>query len=365
MGTDAEVTDQRPYVVGFVSSPNPHTPMHVRTMEALDQVRTVHFCGLEDEDLGAVVAGSSKVGSTTGNLEELLARSDLDALIVSTSNDRCPGIVEAAVDAGLPVLFEKPGAINAADLRRIAELGRSKGVTLGAMYTWRKNPMILEVRRARLDGALGRVMTAESRMVTSQVRYRDPSYWLFSKERAGSGILSWLACHHIDMLCFMLDDRVVEVTAMLGNQNREEITVEDTACVVLRFGSGVLGTVHAGYHISGSRPGYEGASGDMYLALRGTEGHVTMPLSERNGFTLYSIAPGWASGGARGRSFDPPASPAYAGASGAEFVSSFLEAGRAGRPAPCPIEDAVHILDVVEAAVESSATGRAVRVGGA
>ena len=47
-------------------------------------------------------------------------------------------------------------------------------------------------------------MAVEARMVTSQVRYRDPAHWLFQRATAGSGILSWLACHYLDLLCYLL-----------------------------------------------------------------------------------------------------------------------------------------------------------------
>jgi predicted dehydrogenase len=44
-------------------------------------------------------------------------------------------------------------------------------------------------------------------------------------------------------------------------------------------------------------------------------------------------------------------------------VSQFLAAARAGQPALCPIEAVIHMLRVIEAALESSAAGRLVRVG--
>ena len=40
----------------------------------------------------------------------------VDALVVCVRNDLCPALLEAAVEAGLPVIFEKPGALRAADL---------------------------------------------------------------------------------------------------------------------------------------------------------------------------------------------------------------------------------------------------------
>ena len=177
---------------------------------------------------------------------------------------------------------------------------------MGTMLTFRNDPVILDVKRALSGGALGDIMAVEARQVTSQVRYRDPNFWLFDKSKAGSGILSWLGCHHIDALCYLLDDRVESVSAMVDTKSPFPIDVEDTACLVLRFKSGILGTVHAGYHLVGSASGYSGARYDAFMALRGTEGYVRIPLSERGGYSLNSIAEGWASGGVRDYSFTPP-----------------------------------------------------------
>jgi predicted dehydrogenase len=45
-----------------------------------------------------------------------------------------------------------------------------------------------------------------------------------------------------------------------------------------------------------------------------------------------------------------------------ELFGAFFLAVQTGAPAPAPIEDAVHMLEIIEAAKESSATGRAVRI---
>jgi predicted dehydrogenase len=351
----------RPFRVGFIASPHPHAAMHLKTLEVLPQVEAVRCAGVAGAD-GAAFAAEISKGRPVDSAEALLAGGDVDALLVCVRNDLAPALLDAAVDAGLPVIFEKPGALLAADLRRIARRAGERGLTFGTFLQWRGHPVIQEVRQAVADGALGRVMAVEGRMVTSQVRYRDPGHWLFQRETAGSGILSWLGCHYLDALCFMLDDRVTEVAAFVGHQNPEPIDVEDTAGLVLRYAGGALGTLHAGYLLRGSNAGYAGATYDTFLGLRGQLGYARLPLSEGTAYTLFSEAPGWRAGGRRERRFDPPPSPAYGGASGEEFLHQFLLAAREGRPALAPIEAAVHVLEIVEGALSSSAGGRAVRL---
>ena len=355
-------TDALSIEVGMISSPHPHAPMHVKTLETLPEVTAIHLCGVADEDTDALGEGASKVQSVTTSIDELLARPEVTALVVCTRNDLCPDILNAAVEAGKPVLFEKPGALTAADLRAVADRAHERGLTMGTFFQNRWNPAMRDAVEVCRSGALGRIMAVEARMVTSQVRYRNPGHWLFRKDTAGTGILSWLGCHYLDLLCYFLDDRVVEVAALVGQQNPEQIEVEDTACLALRFSSGVLGTLHAGYHLIGSAAGYSGAAYDTFMGFRGTDGYLRLPR-EMDGFTVHSLAPGWEGKGKQDRVFEPAQSPAYGGVSGEEFLRAFLQASRTGAPGPAPIDAAVHVLEIIEAAIESSDTGRTVRIG--
>ena len=355
------ITKKDRFTVGFVSTPHPHSILHIKTLDVLAAVGAVHVCGLDGDDVDALAAETDKVLSTTDSLDELLAREDVDALLVSVRNDLCPMVLEAGIDAGKGALFEKPGALRAGDLRRIMELASARGLVMGAMFQNRTKPKVIEVREARRGGALGTVMAVESRMVTSQVRYRDPGHWLFRKRMSGSGILSWLGCHHIDLMCYMMDERIVEVTAIVDNRNPERLEVEDTAILAFRFEGGALGSLHAGYHLPGSDAGYTGASYDSFLALRGTDGYARMPM-EDDGYTLFSQASGWAAGGEQYRAFSPPDSKAYGGYGGERFLEDYLQATRTGGEAPAPIAAAVHVLEVIDAAIESSETGHAVSI---
>lgn len=353
-----------PFSLGLVVDTHPHTMQHAATLRLLDDVHRVYPCSLGGEDLGGLAGALGPKARPATGLDELLLRSDVDALLVAVRNDLCPDVLRRAVEAGKPVLFEKPGAPSAEALRAVADLARARRVTLGAMLPWRYHPISREVHRLVQDGALGRVMAVEARLVTSQVRYRDPGHWLFRRAAAGSGILSWLGIHWLDLISFLIGQRVRRVVALTATQNPEEIEVEDAACLALEYEGGALGTLQAGYLLPGSRSGYLAAAYDNYLAVRGYDGWVTWPHAGSPAYTLYSIAPAWAAAGRQERRFELPPSEAYAGDHGLEFVRDFLHASRASAPAPCPIEDAVYALEVIEAALRASATGTAQEVGG-
>ena len=237
--------------VGVVSS-HGHEDGHILVWDKLPEVESIHVCTIAGEaNLDAISSLSPKVVSKNRGLTELLSR-PLDAVGVCVRPDLGPPTLRTIVDAGVPVLFDKPASTRAADMREVAELAASRGVTAGTMFQWRYSASILEARRALAEGGLGELYAVEMRMLTSQLRYRRPrTNYLFRSEYAGSGILSWLGCHLLDSLNFITGDHIVEVTAMTGNQNPEPVDVEDTAMVAFRMAGGAMGTLHAGYLMAG------------------------------------------------------------------------------------------------------------------
>jgi predicted dehydrogenase len=363
------------FVVGVVSS-HGHESGHIQVWDVLPEVDAIHVCTIADDaDLDAIAALSSKTVSKTKDLDQLLSTPGLDAVAVCVRPDLGPDVLRAAVSAGIPVLFDKPASTSAAAMRAVAELAREKGVTAGGMFQWRRAAQMMEARRMLQGGAFGDLWAVEARVLTSQLRYRRPdTSWLFRKEYAGSGILSWLGCHNLDLLSYITDDRIVEVTAMTGNQNPEKVDVEDTAFVTFRFSSGVMGTLYAGYLMAG--PGKN--PDDGLIALRGSQGYAELytgsPWSDSRfdgelsarysgpNMRMWSEAPGWETGGKRELSFSAPESQVYGGIMAERLFREFLVASTVGAPAPSPIESSVHLLEVVEAAVESSRTGRVVTI---
>ena len=356
--------DERPFTVGAIFSANHgHIRGHVRTLNELDEVAGVHLCAIEGGELEEVSAMSTKLRSVTRDLDEFLSRGEIEFVIVCARNDIGADVLRRCVEAGKHVMFEKPGAMNAPELRAVADAAREKGLTTGVMFQNRWTPQARAVRKARAGGAMGRPMTVETRLATSQVRFRGPDGWMFKKATAGTGILAWLGCHHVDMACYLLDDRIVEVAAMLGTLSPEAVEVEDTALLAVRFAGGAMGTIHAGYHMAGQLPPEMGGNNDSFIAVRGTRGYARIDSAGAASYGLFSDAEGWASGGYQEHTFHEPPSTAYGGAAGAEFVLGHLNASRTGARAPTSIDDAVHVLEVIDAAVESSDTGRAVKIG--
>ena len=354
---------EKKFTVGAIfSAQHGHIKGHLRTFNELDEIDDIHLCAVEGRELEEITALSSKVVSGTRDLDEFLSHDEIDFVLVCARNDISSDILQKCVDAGKHFMFEKPGAMNANDLRKVAEAAEIKQLTTGVMFQNRWRPEVREVKQARINGDFGSIMTTETRLATSQVRFRNPDGWMFKKDTAGTGILAWLACHHIDIVSYLLDDRIVEVAAMLGTQNPEQIEVEDTALLVVRFSGGAMGTIHSGYHLAGPMPEEMGGSNDALVAIRGTRGYARIDSSHGDSFGMFSDMPGKEPAGYQSKSYNLPGSSAYGGLAGADFVRCHRNASRGDGSSPTSIQDAVHVLEVIDAAVESSRTGRTVKI---
>lgn len=345
---------------------HPHTRMHMRTLALLGEVDGVILWDRDERAIESLRAQFPQlVRASYTELDRALAHDHVGFAFVCVTNAETPAVIVRAAAAGKHVMTEKPMATSVGDGRRAVEACRKAGVALGVAYPTRFHPAAQDARRWMSEGAFGKIMTAEVRMVASQVRFRTSVPWLFSAEQAGGGILAWLGCHYLDLLRFVLGDEVKSVAAVTGRFADEKITVEDAACLALEFRSGAIGTFHAGYLLPRSKAGYEGATYDTYFGFRGTKGRMAWTPHNRD-VPVYveSIAPGWSSGPERKLEYTLEPSEAYAGRYGLEFMRAFVQAAERREPVPASGEDAVRVLEILAAAYDSAKAGRRVELAG-
>ena len=375
--------------IGFLGVAHPHARPHFRTLELLDEVSGIVAWDEDDEALERLRREDHpKLEPGQPTFERIMEREDIPIVVSLATNDRNPEWVIRAAKAGKHILTEKPVAASSADMAPLLDAVRGAGVRLGVYYTWRSHPIVNDLRALIDAGVIGKLLSVEGRMVTSQVRFRDPSHWLFRKRIAGGGILSWLGCHWIDAIRYITRDEVAAVSAMVDTLNEQPIDVEDTAGVIMRMGSGAIATLHAGYLLPISQAGYLSGSYDTYLGFRGLEGNITWyPTDEDRPIVVESTSKVWNATPRRELKYVVAESEAYGGRYGQDFVGRFItsamgggqSAGSASPDGPedpddpvspgssevpqAPYDDgenALRVLRIIEAAYRSSATGRMV-----
>jgi predicted dehydrogenase len=341
---------------------HPHSLAHLRTLQTLPEVERVLLWDESEAALAEVqhTQGDKIVGTST-NLDDLLADRDLSFVIGALRNDLAVSLYSRVIAAGKHILAEKPLGRNAWDAAQIVKAAERAGIVLSVCYQNRCHPSALEARRIVQAGLLGPLISLESRMITTAVRFRTPELWLFNQAHAGGGILTWLGCHYLDLLRFVSGDEVESVSAEMATLSGEQIDVEDVISLSLRFRSGALGTMNAGYMLVLSGYGYHNSGYDAYLAFRGANGRLYWdPTARPPSIYAESNDPAWVVAPKRDFRFEPGTSTAYGGAQGETFVRTFVRATQGDAAPPTTGRDGLQVARIVDAAYESSRTGRRV-----
>lgn len=351
-------------VAGIVGLTHPHSAGHLRTLDAVEAVEDVV---LYDPDAAARASGpglSRKARAVYADLPALLAHPGLSAVVIALPNNLMPGAIVECARAGKHIVCEKPCARSAGELRPALDALARHRVGFTVCYVWRAHPAVERMRELVRTGAVGRLTSAELRMVTTQVKFRDPGHWLFSREVAGGGVVSWLGCHWLDALRYVSGEEVAAVSATVGTLSGAPIDVEDVASVTLRLAGGALVNLYAGYLLPFGPAGYEGAAFDLSMIFRGTTGTLRYQRSgDEHLVTLQRADPSASAPSEQVDRYVLPPIPAYGGAPGLRFVETFLrnahEGGGAGFASAA---DALRVLEILDAVYASARSGGAAEV---
>ncbi len=348
-------------IVAMLGITHPHAAAYLETLDLCNDVTAVVLYDPDDAARQASAATNPKVIAHSGDLAVVLADARVTHCIVAVPTDQAVGTLVAAISADKPVFTEKPAARTAAEFAAVRAALAEHPVPFVVAYMNRWLPPLCQLRDLFQAGAIGRLLAIELRMVTTQVRFRNPQHWLFQQEIAGGGILSWLGCHWLDFARYVTGEEFVAVTAQLATTNEEPITVEDTAAVTFRLTNGAIGSLHAGYLLASGAAGYAGTSYDIAVYLRGTAGTLAY---QRDGhgerLEMQSTNPDW-------RDHPPltippvPTVRGYGGQSGLGFFRAFLNA-EPGSPLPAGPDDTLRLLQILDAIYQAGATGRTVAV---
>jgi predicted dehydrogenase len=200
----------------------------LRACFSRDSERTVAFA----TDFGCDPAAS---------LPELLARDDIDGIVITAPNDQHAPLIEAAAAAGKHVYTEKPLAVKIDDLRRVQRAVRRNGVVFSCGHSARRLAGMRELKRTLEAGEAGPVSMAEAVFGNERGLEIKPGDWRADPEQTPGGPLTQLGIHQIDNLRYLLGP--VRRVVALGRAPRPGIANQLVAAVLLEFGDslGYLG----------------------------------------------------------------------------------------------------------------------------
>ncbi|WP_314955451.1 Gfo/Idh/MocA family oxidoreductase [Bradyrhizobium cosmicum] len=181
--------------------------------------------------------------SAYDDLDDMLARKDIDAVAVLTPSGMHPQHAIACARAGKHVVVEKPMALRLQDADDMIRACDEAGVKLFVVKQNRFNVPVVKAREALDAGRFGRLVlgTVRVRWCRDQAYY-DQDAWRGTWGYDG-GVLTNQASHHIDMLEWFFGD-VVSVHAK-ATTALVKVETEDTAVATLKFRNGALGIIEA------------------------------------------------------------------------------------------------------------------------
>jgi len=192
-------------------------------------------------------------------------------------------IAEAALQAGKHVICEKPTALNVAEAEAMLAAAQAAPNCMAIIdHELRFNPPRAKLRELVRNGYVGSVLTVRIYDLRSNRLDPELPWTWWSDAEQGGGILGAVGSHLFDLARWTLG-RIDALTAQLKvghfyridpqTQEERQVTADDHAHMMLRFASGVAGTVT----VSGITPGTRA----LRVEVTGTQGALRLDGDER------------------------------------------------------------------------------------
>ncbi|MFH1823875.1 MAG: Gfo/Idh/MocA family oxidoreductase [Candidatus Firestonebacteria bacterium] len=219
----------------------------------------------------------------TTDLKEVLARKDIDAVVIAVPHYLHKSVAIESAKAGKHIIVEKPVATNLQDADEMIGEAKKAGVKLSVAYVLRCQPMVDEAKRLVEKGAIGKVIN----ITIQSMGYKPESYWTqgwrktvttdwrTSVNKSGGGVLIMNVSHYIDMLYHITGLEVERIYSEFDTF-ATKVEVEDMIVVIMRYKNGALGMIQTSSTAFGG--------GETTNRIYGTQGQIILSA---NPFKVY------------------------------------------------------------------------------
>jgi myo-inositol 2-dehydrogenase/D-chiro-inositol 1-dehydrogenase len=303
-----------------------------------------HIVAIADRRVACARAAASASGgaAAVADPNALLARDDIDAVVICSSTDTHTQIIRQAADAGKHIFCEKPIDHDVGRIRDALESVERAGVLFQVGFNRRFDPDFKSLADRVREGAVG-----EPHLL--RISSRDPEPPPIDYIKVSGGLFMDMSIHDLDMAHFLVAEPIVEVFAS-GCAHDPAIAAAgdlDTAVVVLRFASGALCS------IDNSRRAVYGY--DQRIEVFGSRGCLSVPNRTPTGVDQWDE---------RGQHRDRPQHffmQRYRESYVAE-MQAFVECARHGREPAVSGQEGLHAVLLAHAARDSCEQNRPVRI---
>ncbi len=176
--------------------------------------------------------------------QELCRHPQVDLVDVCTFPDFRLQPLEICAEVKKHIQVQKPMSTNLETARKMLDLARKAGITLGVVSQHRFDDSIQFLKKAIAEGRLGKILQADAYVKW----YRSPEYYSRpikgSWETEGGGALINQGIHQADVLLYLIG-AVKELHAYWQLAALHKIESEDVVCAVMKYASGATGVIQA------------------------------------------------------------------------------------------------------------------------
>lgn len=199
----------------------------------LSKLPNVHISAISDTNNNKLKGVSAKYGikPAYADYTEMLAKEDIDGVIIATPTDTHVNIALECLKAKKDVLIEKPIARNFEEAKEIQTAAKKnkKQVMVGMNLRYRPDAMLM--RSLVNSGELGDLFYVRCGWLRKQ---SSEQKWIMNKSLSGGGVLFDLGIMVLDLGLWILNDEKLK-SVFVQTFSHSTKNVEDSAIGMIRF----------------------------------------------------------------------------------------------------------------------------------
>lgn len=232
-------------------------------------------CDIEG-DRAEKLADACEADLWSTDVREVLARDEVDAVFITTTEGTHYDPTLAALEAGKHVLVEKPFTLDVAEGQKLVDAGAERGLQVYTGFTQRFRRRFVSAKEHLLKGYVGDMTTAFARIYLA----RSVGTAVMSRSAGTTPSVNTLT-YSIDLLLWYLQGARVETVFARGASGpvREEFGVPDSTWGVMTFDNGTIANVGVSWELPEWHPAYVAS---MQVELFGRKGVLSINDDHRD-----------------------------------------------------------------------------------
>ena len=210
-----------------------------------NKLNIVALCDVEESKMDNTIVDFNLLGKTKKYVDykKMLECEKPDLVAICTESGKHGRIALDCIEAGVNLIIEKPIALSLEEADLIISKANEKNIKVSACHQNRFNKSVRKIREAIEADRFGKLMYG-----TAHIRWnRGESYyiqapWRGTWEQDGGALMNQ-CIHNIDLLRWMMGDKITEVVGMTDNLIHGFIETEDLGMALIKFANGSYGII--------------------------------------------------------------------------------------------------------------------------